>query len=77
MRKHLGMTKPHNAYLKSQAVSNQVSVCSCDVPNSDSSETSLLKKQIAEIQAQVTALKQSPDQKSPKSHSEKAELTAL
>ncbi|XP_026086508.1 zinc finger CCHC domain-containing protein 12-like [Carassius auratus] len=74
MRKHLGMTKPHNAYPKSRSASNQVSVCSCDAPSSDSFE---LKKQVAEIQAQVTALKQSPDQKCQKSHSEKAELTAL
>lgn len=78
MRKHLGMTKPHNAYPKSRAVSNQLSACSCEVPNFDNnSETSLLKKQVAEIQAQVTALKQSPDQKSLKNHSEKTELTAL
>lgn len=47
------------------------------MPSSDGSETSLLKKQVAEIQAQVTTLKQSPDRKNPKSHSEKAELTAL
>lgn len=77
MRKHLATTKPQNAYPKSRAVSNNVSACPCDVPNSDSSESSLLKKQIAEIQAQVTALKQSPDQKRTKSHSENAELTAL
>ncbi len=59
MGKHLGMTKPHNAYPKSQAVSNELSACSCEVPNFDNnSKTSLLKKQVAEIQAQVTALKQ-------------------
>lgn len=77
LRKHLGMTKPPNTYQKSRAVSNQVSACSCNVPSSDGSETSLLKKQVAEIQAQVTTLKQSPDRKNLKSHSEKAELTAL
>lgn len=51
-----------------------MSACLCDVSKSENSETSLLKKQVVEIQAQVTALKQSPD---CMSHSERAEVTAL
>lgn len=77
MRKHLGMAKFSNAH-PSRAVANQLSACSCEVPNfDDKSETTLLKKQVAEIQVQVTALRQSHDQKNPKSHSEKDELTTL
>lgn len=65
------MTKhchPSSAYPKSRSVPSQASACSCHVSNSDYSKTSLLKKQVADIQAQITALKQSPDQKSPKNH---------
>ncbi|KAL1274975.1 hypothetical protein QQF64_027789 [Cirrhinus molitorella] len=71
------MTKPSNACPKTRAVSNQVLTCSCDVSSPDSTEAGSLKKQVAEIQVEVAALKQSPDKKGTKSQSEKAELTAL
>lgn len=77
MRKHFGMTKPANVYPKTRAISNQVSACACDVSSPYSSEAGSLKKQVAEIQAQVATLKQSPDKKSIKGQSERAELVAL
>lgn len=77
MKKHLGLSKPSAGFPKLRVPSNQMLACPCDIPHSENSEMSLLRKQVVEIQAQVTALKQPPDQKNKKGFSEKVELTAL
>lgn len=77
MKKHLGLSRNPVTYQKTRVATQQVSICSQKAQNSVAFETDLLKKQIAEVQAQVATLGQSQGQKRPSGRSEKTELHTL
>lgn len=71
MKKHLGLSKPSASYPKPRAVT-KVSLYS-----HKAYEINLLKKQIAEVQAQVATLGNPPGQKRQSRQSENEELSTL
>lgn len=77
MKRHLGLSKTPVASPRPRSATQQVSVYSHETPNSSYSETDFLKKQLAEVQAQVATLGQTPSQKRLSGCSEKAELNTL
>lgn len=77
MKKYLGLSKAPNTYPRPRAATQQVSAYSHETPNADTSETDLIKKQLAEVQAQVANLGQTTGHKRPSGSSEKVELSTL
>lgn len=77
MKKYLGLSKAPNTYPRPRATTQQVSAYSHETPNADTSETDLIKKQLAEVQAQVANLGQTTGHKRPSGSSEKVELSTL
>lgn len=77
MRNYLGLSKAPNTYPRPRAATQQVSAYSHETPNSGASETDLIKKQLAEVQAQVANLGQTTGHKQPSGSSEKMELSTL
>ncbi len=77
MKKHLGLPKPPVTHLKPRAAVPQVTLYSHKAPDTVASETDLLKRQIAEVQAQAATLGKPPGQKRRSGQSENEELSTL
>ncbi len=77
MKKHLGLPKPPVTHPKPQAATPQVSLYSHEAPDTVASEIDLLKRQIAEVQAQVATLGKPPGPKHRSGQTENEELGTL
>ena len=77
MRKHLGLQKQVPGASKLRTVAHRQTIYPCEGSDASDAETDILRRQIADLQTQVSAMQTPTEQKIKTHHPEAAEINAL